>query len=896
MKNSCIVLFTMMSFYGFSQITVPPFHGLYADTSNTNPNGGNAICSSSSQTTVVPITSPSTGKIWMDRNLGASQAATTSTDYLAYGCLYQWGRGNDDHASITWSSSNGGTPVNGSTTTLSSGDTPGNGLFIYGSTGDWRASRNDQLWQGQNGINNPCPNGYLIPTSAEMDAEFSGNAITNAANAFSSVFKFTVPGNRQYSSGIFSETGTAAIYANSTVVDANGSCKYITSASATNMTYGRGRGYSVRCIKAPVSAICDGSQPTTVVPITSSTGKIWMDRNLGASQAGTSSTDYAAYGCLYQWGRGNDGHASINWNSSTSGTPVNGTTTTLATTDSPGNALFITNATSPFDWRSNNNATRWQGINGVNNPCPSGYRVPTISELTTEVTAYGIINATTAYTYGPNGGFKFVLAGGRNDANGAVVNQGTAGNGYYLSVTPNGITSYNLYVNSGSAASNYSNRAFGASVRCIKEPVHAICDGSTPTTVVEITSTTGRVWMDRNMGASQAATKLDDYAAYGCLYQWGRGNDGHASIDWSSATAGTPINGTTTTLATTDSPGNALFIATSAAPNDWRSNNNNTRWQTSTQTNNNPCPSGFQVPSSTELAAEYSAYGIANSSDAYALGGNGGFKFVTAGYRSSSTGGGLVNPGIYGNYWTSTVNGTNANYHYNTPVGTIDSNSLRAFGCAVRCIKTLPQVTAVVEITSSVSGRIWMDRNLGATQLATSATDFLAYGNLYQWGRSSDGHEKISWTSSTVGTPVNAGTTTTLAVSDTAVNPLFITASTAPSDWRSDNNDTRWQQNGKVNNPCPTGFSVPTDSEFQTELTGYGIISATTAYSTGPFKLTVQGQRFFNTGALANVGSRGYYWTSTVSGTSSILRTFAGSVGTSVSPRANGGAIRCIKD
>ena len=38
----------------------------------------------------------------MDRNLGASRAANAKNDYQAYGCLYQWGRGNDGHASITY--------------------------------------------------------------------------------------------------------------------------------------------------------------------------------------------------------------------------------------------------------------------------------------------------------------------------------------------------------------------------------------------------------------------------------------------------------------------------------------------------------------------------------------------------------------------------------------------------------------------------------------------------------------------------------------------------------------------------------------------------------------------------------------------------------------------------
>jgi thiamine-monophosphate kinase len=37
---------------------------------------------------------------------------------------------------------------------------------------------------------------------------------------------------------------------------------------------------------------------------------------------------------------------------------------------------------------------------------------------------------------------------------------------------------------------------------------------------------------------------------------------------------------------------------------------------------------------------------------------------------------------------------------------------------------------------------------LGASQVAASIDDPASYGSLYQWGRNSDGHEVINWTSS----------------------------------------------------------------------------------------------------------------------------------------------------
>jgi hypothetical protein len=40
----------------------------------------------------------------------------------------------------------------------------------------------------------------------------------------------------------------------------------------------------------------------------------------------------------------------------------------------------------PTDWGYNNyqNPNLWQGVNGTNNPCPAGYRLPTEIELETE--------------------------------------------------------------------------------------------------------------------------------------------------------------------------------------------------------------------------------------------------------------------------------------------------------------------------------------------------------------------------------------------------------------------------------------------------------------------------------------------------------------------------------
>jgi len=49
-------------------------------------------------------------------------------------------------------------------------------------------------------------------------------------------------------------------------------------------------------------------------------------------------------------------------------------------------------------------------------------------------------------------------------------------------------------------------------------------------------------------------------------------------------------------------------------------------------------------------------------------------------------------------------------------------------------------------VTSPHTGKVWLDRNLGATQVCTTtgSKNTSCFGDYYQWGRSTDGHERLS--------------------------------------------------------------------------------------------------------------------------------------------------------
>jgi uncharacterized protein (TIGR02145 family) len=192
-------------------------------------------------TLIVDVTNPTTGKTWMDRNLGASQVATSSTDVASYGDLYQWGRRADGHQCRSYSTT---------TSILSSVDQPSHGIFITSSApNDWRNPKNDDLWQGVNGINNPCPSSYRLPTNVELETERLTWNNNNADGAFSSPLKFPKAGYRQNSNGSVNAVGTYGYYWSSTVTTEWAFFLSFYSGGASTYDSNRGSGRSVRCIK-----------------------------------------------------------------------------------------------------------------------------------------------------------------------------------------------------------------------------------------------------------------------------------------------------------------------------------------------------------------------------------------------------------------------------------------------------------------------------------------------------------------------------------------------------------------------------------------------------------------------------------------------------------------------
>jgi uncharacterized protein (TIGR02145 family) len=193
------------------------------------------------------------------------------------------------------------------------------------------------------------------------------------------------------------------------------------------------------------------------------TGKEWLDRNLGADQVCTAYDDSSCYGDYYQWGRNSDGHEKSSSN----------TTTTQATnTSNVGHGDFILDQNLDYDGDWAKDADSDGAIRSANwNPCPTGYRVPTIDELRAETVDQEVQTNADAY----ENFLKLPSAGYRNYVTGSVYNQSSSESMYGQNIYGTmwsssvfGSSSKYLYFYSSFADSTIDYRADGLSVRCVK--------------------------------------------------------------------------------------------------------------------------------------------------------------------------------------------------------------------------------------------------------------------------------------------------------------------------------------------------------------------------------------------------------------------------------------------
>jgi hypothetical protein len=617
------------------------------------------------------------------------------------------------------------------------------------------------------------------------------------------------------------------------------------------------------------TVFCSGS-PTAVVDIVNPiTGQIWMDRNLGANQMAINSTDTNSFGDLYQWGRGSDGHQCRN----------SQTTSTTSSADQPGHGHFILSIFSTSIWRVPANNNLWQGIIGVNNPCPSGYRLPTDSEFNAERQSWSSSNSAGAFA----SALKLPLAGYRGNQNGIVYNA----IGQYWGSKFDNTQTRGQVLNFDNSNSNIAslNKSVGRSVRCIKHipylgTINTIdCDSvtnfgtlitATPAnntgSVVPYTGGNGGTYVGQIV-SSTGVTGLTAMITSGYF------SNGSGSLTYN--ISGTPL-----------SSGTANFVLTIGG-------------QSCTLSRNVSLPIGSINTLNCNIATNsgtltQGTIATGFSSTIPYTGGNGG-TFNPQNISSTGVTGliAVLSAGSFANgdsSLTFSITGTPGSSGIATFALNVggQSCSLNLSVNNYSGVFCTGSPTAIVDVTNPATGKIWMDRNLGATQASTSPADTNSFGDLYQWGRRSDGHQCRT-----------SPSTNALSSSDQPSHGSFISVQSGfIFDWRSPQNSNLWQGVNGVNNPCPSAYRLPTEVEFDAERISW-IYNDALGASMSPLRFPATTYRNNYSGLIVNNATiyPGLYWTSTVSNTFSVKLYFT-SNGASMEPepRGSGLAVRCIKN
>ena len=202
--------------------------------------------------------------------------------------------------------------------------------------------------------------------------------------------------------------------------------------------------------------------------------------------------------------------------------------------------------------------------------------------------------------------------------------------------------------------------------------------------------TTGRTWLDKNLGAikvcdkkrSEFASDLDyensQKDCFGDYYQWGREADGHQLK--------TSLTKTTLITSLTITGSSFVLNNNSATYYDWLDPTKNLdvngkiradKWQS--VTGSSICPAGYRVPTSTELEDEGK-----NMDNFINI-----LKFPNSGYRSKIEANKIYAKGAYGSLWSTTsyYDKYNNHYSYTEYSGNVIHGDERAEGRTVRCIK-----------------------------------------------------------------------------------------------------------------------------------------------------------------------------------------------------------------
>ncbi len=198
-------------------------------------------------------------------------------------------------------------------------------------------------------------------------------------------------------------------------------------------------------------------------------------------------------------------------------------------------------------------------------------------------------------------------------------------------------------------------------------------------------------------------------------------------------------------------------------------------------------------------------------------------------------------------------------------------------------------------------GKIWLQQNLGARQVATSATDVESYGDLYQWGRWADGHQ--------LRTPAPAvKASSTLSANNPSGLPAGGSKDYISGWWNGGASTDTWNAATSTSvsetngcDPCKvlgSKWRLPTEEDWSSVLAAEGITNNATAFESN-LKIPAGGWRATTSSSIASAGSSSWFWSSKASGSGRAKGVWIQSASVQKSyddARAWGTSVRCVKD
>ena len=217
--------------------------------------------------------------------------------------------------------------------------------------------------------------------------------------------------------------------------------------------------------------------------------------------------------------------------------------------------------------------------------------------------------------------------------------------------------------------------------------------------------------------------------------------------------------------------------------------------------------------------------------------------------------------------------------------------------------------SAKIAATDFAGASYIMDRNLGAinAQTAAGASDPLAIGLYYQWGRKDPFPCHSSFSSST---PIAltgqqmVNHTSRVDVAFSIVHPTYYAHINGVDgqDWNTVRTDNLWENSGKtIYDPCPPTYRVPKRIEGKTMWAGSDTgwdLSIAGRFTYGAFVFPVGGYIDCYSPSYSNVNVRGLVWSATESSSNEAYALYdkKGTMVNTTFVKAKAAPVRCVKE